>query len=73
MCMCVCVHMCVCSEIYPYVVITIGLENILIIVKAVISTPEEVDVSQLHVTVHLPNVCSIVSVLMHYSNMFGQQ
>ena len=35
----------VCSEIYPYVVITIGLENILIIVKAVMSTPEELDVS----------------------------
>ena len=34
-----------CSEIYPYVVITIGLENILIIVKAVMSTPEELDVS----------------------------
>ena len=33
------------SEIYPYVVITIGLENILIIVKAVMSTPEELDVS----------------------------
>ena len=34
-----------CSEIYPYVVITIGLENILIIVKAVMSTPVELDVS----------------------------
>ena len=33
------------SEIYPYVVITIGIENILIIVKAVMSTPEELDVS----------------------------
>lgn len=33
------------SEIYPYAVITIGLENILIIVKAVMSTPEELDVS----------------------------
>ena len=32
------------SEIYPYVVIIIGLENILIVVKAVISTPEELEV-----------------------------
>jgi hypothetical protein len=39
----VCVHI-IHSEIYPYVVITIGLENILIIVKAVMSTPEELDV-----------------------------
>ena len=41
MCDCVCIS----SEIYPYVVITIGLENILIIVKAVMSTPEELEVS----------------------------
>jgi len=34
------------SEIYPYVVITLGLENILIIVKAVITTPEELEVSE---------------------------
>lgn len=32
------------SEIYPYVVIVIGVENILIIVKAVMSTPEELEV-----------------------------
>ena len=37
----------VCSEIYPYVVITMGLENILIIVKAVMSTPEELDVREM--------------------------
>ena len=46
--MCVCVCVCVlllCSEIYPYVVIVVGLENILIIVKAVMSTPEELEVS----------------------------
>ena len=39
------------SEIYPYVVITIGLENILIIVKAVMSTPEELDVSHIRHTI----------------------
>ena len=36
--------LCSSSEIYPYVVIVIGLENILIIVKAVMSTPEELEV-----------------------------
>lgn len=32
------------SEIYPFMVVIIGLENILIIVKAVMSTPEELEV-----------------------------
>ena len=32
------------SEIYPFMVVVFGLENILIIVKAVMSTPEEFDV-----------------------------
>ena len=32
------------SEIYPFVVVIIGLENTLIIVKAVMSTPEELEV-----------------------------
>ena len=32
------------SEIYPFVVVVIGLENILVIVKAVISTNPEQDV-----------------------------
>ena len=41
------------SEIYPYVVITIGLENILIIVKAVMSTPEELDVSHIDCILHV--------------------
>ena len=40
-----CMLLLLCSEIYPYVVIVIGLENILIIVKAVMSTPEELEVS----------------------------
>ena len=34
------------SEIYPFVVVIIGLENILIIVKAVMSTPEEFEVKE---------------------------
>ena len=29
-----------CSEIFPYMIIIFGLENVLIIVKAVISTTE---------------------------------
>ncbi len=32
------------TEVYPYVVVIIGLENTLIIVKAVMSTPEELEV-----------------------------
>ena len=35
-----------CSEVYPFFVIVLGLENILIIVKAVMSTPEEFEVKQ---------------------------
>ena len=50
------------SEIYPYVVITIGLENILIIVKAVMSTPVELDVS------HAILLCDLVRTRM-MSNM----
>ncbi len=46
----------VCSEIYPYVVIIIGLENILIIVKAVISTPEELEVCRLTFSLVSKNV-----------------
>jgi hypothetical protein len=34
------------SEVYPFFVIVLGLENILIIVKAVMSTPEEFEVKQ---------------------------
>ena len=34
------------SEIYPFVVVVMGLENTLIIVKAVMSTPVEVEVKQ---------------------------
>lgn len=37
-------HFLLLSEIYPFVVVVIGLENILVIVKAVISTDPELDV-----------------------------
>ena len=34
------------SEIYPYIVIIIGLENILIITKSVVSTPIDLEVRE---------------------------
>ena len=35
---------CVCSEIFPYLVMIIGLENVLVITKSVVSTPVHLDV-----------------------------
>ena len=33
-----------CSEIFPYLVMIIGLENVLVITKSVVSTPVHLDV-----------------------------
>ena len=33
-------------EVFPYLVVLIGLENILVLVKAVISTPKHLDVNR---------------------------
>ena len=34
----------VCSEIFPYLVIVIGLENVLVVTKSVVSTPVHLEV-----------------------------
>ena len=33
-----------CSEIFPYLVIIVGLENVLVVTKSVVSTPVHLDV-----------------------------
>jgi len=34
----------VCSEIFPYLVVIIGLENVLVMTKSIVSTPIQLDV-----------------------------
>lgn len=34
----------VCSEIFPYLVVVIGLENVLVLTKSVVSTPVDLEV-----------------------------
>lgn len=33
-----------CSEIFPYLIIVVGVENILVITKSVVSTPVDLEV-----------------------------
>lgn len=33
-----------CSEIFPYLVVVIGLENVLVLTKSVVSTPVDLEV-----------------------------
>ena len=42
-CHCTAVFVC-CSEIFPYLVIVIGLENVLVVTKSVVSTPVHLEV-----------------------------
>ena len=35
---------CISSEIFPYLVIVVGVENILVITKSVVSTPVDLEV-----------------------------
>lgn len=34
----------VCREIFPYLVVVIGLENVLVLTKSVVSTPVDLEV-----------------------------
>lgn len=39
-----CLSVVVASEIFPYLVVVIGLENVLVVTKSVVSTPVHLDV-----------------------------
>lgn len=49
------------SEIFPYLVIVVGVENILVITKSVVSTPVDLEVK-----IRVAQGISISSKMMHY-------
>lgn len=49
-----------CSEIFPYLVVVIGLENVLVLTKSVVSTPVDLEV-KLRIAQGKFGECSLVT------------